>query len=54
MYKLNLFYMHKFFHFELSSWSRITANTISDMARRRKTIEKINLAKFILACYCLE
>ena len=54
MYKLNLFYMHKFFHFEFNSWSRISPNTISDMARRRKTIEKINLAKFILACYCLE
>ena len=54
MYKLNFFYMHNFFHFEFNSWSRISANTISDMARRRKTIEKINLAKFILACYCLE
>ena len=46
--------MHKFFHFESNSWSGISANTISDMARRRWTIEKINLAKFILACYCLE
>lgn len=46
--------MHKFFHFESNSWSGISANTISEMAKRRRTIEKINLAKFILACYCLE
>ena len=27
--------MHKFFLFEFNSWSGISANTISDMARRR-------------------
>ena len=46
--------MHKFFLFEFNSWSRISADTISDVARRRRTIATINLAKFILARYCLE